>query len=298
MAANIVITGHVDHGKSTLIGRLLYDSNNIKDGKIEEVKKIAAEYKKKFEFAHLLDSLEEEVSQEKTIDTTQVIFKGKNYYTVIDTPGHKEFLKNMLTGTSYANAAVLVVSASEGIKEQTRRHLFILHFLKIRYIFICINKMDILDYQQDSFDKIRKEIVKCLISLDYHLETSSFIPISALEGDNVYHPSSKMPWYTGPTLIQALDENIELLEERIDSLSRFVVQDTYQIEEEKVIVGRVEAGILRENDKVIFSPSNLKTEIEEIRVFDKRTKEASFGDSIGITLKKDALIPVDFRSSP
>lgn len=289
MVANIVIVGHVDHGKSTLIGRLLYDSNNIKDGKIEEVKKVAAEYKKKFEFAHLLDSLEEEVKEEKTIDTTQVIFKGKNYYTIIDTPGHKEFLKNMLTGASYAHAGVLVVSAFEGVGEQTRRHLFLLHFLRINQIFICINKLDKLDYQKTSFEKMKKELTEILTSLHYHPEKIPFIPISALEGDNVYNKSRKISWYQGPTLIEALDENIKLQEENT-SLLRFVVQDTYQIKKEKIVVGRVEAGTLREKDKIIFFPSGLKTRIKEIKVFGKKIKEANLGDSIGLILQEDGRI--------
>lgn len=289
MASNIVIVGHIDHGKSTLIGRLLYDSQNIKDKKIEEIKEIAQEYKKKFEFAHLLDSLEEEVSQEKTIDTTQVIFKGKNYYTIIDTPGHKEFLKNMLTGASYAHAGVLVVSASEGVEEQTRRHLFLLHFLRIGQIFICINKLDKLDYQKTSFEKMKKELTEILTSLDYHPGKIPFIPISALEGDNVYNKSRKMSWYQGPTLIEALDEDIKLEEENT-SLLRFVVQDTYQVKKEKIVAGRVKTGTLREKDEIIFSPSGLKTEIKEIKVFGEKIKEASEGDSIGLILKEEGRI--------
>ncbi len=287
MVANIVIVGHVDHGKSTLIGRLLYDSQNIKDARIEEIQKIAQEYKKKFEFAYLLDSLEEEVKEEKTIDTTQVTFKGKNYYTIIDAPGHKEFLKNMLTGASYANTAVLVVSASQGVREQTKRHLFLLHFLRVKQIFVCINKMDILDYQQDSFEKAKKELAKLLVSLNYDPETIPFIPVSALKGDNVYCKSEKMAWYQGSTLIQALDENIKL-EEKDSSLSRFVVQDTYRIDEEKIIVGRVEAGTLREEDEVTFSPSGLKTEIKEVKVFGEKISQASLGDSVGLILKEDS----------
>lgn len=289
MVANIAVVGHVDHGKSTLIGRLLYDSQSLKDKKIEEIQKIAQQYQKKFEFAYLLDSLEEEVREEKTIDTTQVIFKGKNYYTIIDAPGHKEFIKNMLTGASYANVAVLVVSVSQGVREQTRRHLFLLHFLRVKQIFICINKMDILGYQQDSFEKTKKELAELLASLNYDPETVPFIPISALKGDNVYRKSEKMAWYQGPTLIEALDENIKL-EEKDSSLLRFVVQDTYRVDEEKIVVGRVEAGTLREEDEVLFSPSGLKTKIKEIKVFGEKITKASPGDSIGLILKEDARI--------
>ncbi|GAG39791.1 unnamed protein product, partial [marine sediment metagenome] len=234
-------------------------------------------------------SLEEEVSQEKTIDTTQVIFEGKNYYTIIDAPGHKEFLKNMLTGASYAHAGVLVVSAFEGVEEQTRRHLFLLHFLRISQIFICINKLDKLNYQKTSFEKMKKELTQILTSLDYHPGKIPFIPISALEGDNVYNKSRKISWYQGPTLIEALDENIKLEEENTSFL-RFVVQDTYQIKKEKVVVGRVEAGTLREKDEVIFSPSGLKTRIKEIKVFRKKIKEANLGDSVGLILQEHGRI--------
>ena len=289
MAVNIVIVGHVDHGKSTLIGRLLYDSQSIKDKKIEEIQKIAQQYQKKFEFAYLLDSLEEEVKEEKTIDTTQVIFKGKNYYTIIDAPGHKEFLKNMLTGASYADAAVLVVSGVEGLEEQTRRHLFLLHFLRLGQIFICINKMDILQYQQGSFEKTKKELAELLASLNYDPETIPSIPISALKGDNIYNKSEKMAWYQGPTLIEALDENIKP-EGKESSLLRFVVQDTYRVDEEKIIVGRVEAGTLREEDEVVFSPSGLKTEIKEIKIFGEKITQATPGDSIGLILKEDSRV--------
>ncbi|MFQ6052248.1 MAG: GTP-binding protein [Candidatus Hydrothermarchaeota archaeon] len=289
MTANIAVVGHVDHGKSTLIGRLLYDSQNIKDKKIEEIQKIAQQYKKKFEFAYLLDSLEEEVKEEKTIDTTQVIFKGKNYYTIIDAPGHKKFLKNMLTGASYANAGVLVVSASQGVREQTRRHLFLLHFLRIKKIFICINKMDILDYRKDFFEKTKKELTELLTSLNCNSEIIPFIPISALKGDNIYHKSEKMAWYEGLTLIQALDENIKL-EEKDSSLSRFVVQDTYRVGGERIIVGRVEAGTLRQEDEVVFSPSGLRTKIKEIKVFGEKITQVSESDSIGLILKEDSKV--------
>lgn len=289
MNSNVVIVGHVDHGKSTLIGRLLYDSQNIKDKKIEEIKEIATQYKKRFEFAHLLDSLEEEVREEKTIDTTQVIFKGKNYYTIIDAPGHKEFLKNMLTGASYAHAAVLVVSALDGVEEQTRRHLFLLHFLRIGKIFICINKMDLLNYKKEPFQKVKKELTQILVSLGYHPKKVPFIPISALEGDNIYKRTDKIPWYKGSTLIEALDKNIKL-EGKSTALLRFVVQDVYKVNKEKIVVGRVEAGTLREKDAVTFSPSNLKTRVKKIKVFGKEIKEASEGDSIGLVLKEDGRI--------
>lgn len=284
--ANIVMVGHVDHGKSTLIGRLLYDSDSIKGKKIEEIKKVAQEYKKRFEFAHLLDSLEEEVKEDKTIDTTQVFFKGKNFYTIIDAPGHKEFLKNMLTGASYAHAAVVVVSAPDGIQEQTRRHIFLLKFLGLKQLFICVNKLDRLVYDEKKYEELKAEIERLLTLLQYKVETLCFIPISALEGDNVYKTSEKMPWYKGPTLLQALDDNIVLKVEE-STLARFVVQDVYDVEGKRVVVGRVEAGVFRQGDEVVFSPSGLKTEIKNIKVLRPEVTQATQGDSVGFVLQRD-----------
>lgn len=284
--ANIVMVGHVDHGKSTLIGRLLYDSESIKGKKIEEIKKVAQEYKKRFEFAHLLDSLEEEVKEDKTIDTTQVFFKGKNFYTIIDAPGHKEFLKNMLTGASYAHAAVVVVSAPDGIQEQTRRHIFLLKFLGLRQLFICVNKLDRLAYNESKYEELKAEIEALLTLLQYKIDTLCFIPISALEGDNVYKTSDKMPWYKGPTLIQALDDNIAVKAEE-SKLPRFVVQDVYDVEKERIVVGRVEAGVFHQGDDVIFSPSGLKTKITSIKVFGPEVVQATQGDSVGFVLQSD-----------
>ena len=283
MNANIVMVGHVDHGKSTLIGRLLYDSESIQGKKIEEIKKVAQEYKKRFEFAHLLDSLEEEVKEDKTIDTTQVFFKGKNFYTIIDAPGHKEFLKNMLTGASYAHAAVVVVSAPEGIQEQTRRHLFLLKFLGLKQLFVCVNKLDTLAYNAKKFETLREGLDRLLTLLQYKVDTVFFIPISALKGDNVYKKSEKMPWYTGPTLIQALDDNIVVTEE-VSILPRFVVQDTYEVDGEHVVVGRVEAGIFHEGDELMCAPSGVKAELRQVKVFGADTVEAKHGDSVGFVL--------------
>jgi small GTP-binding protein len=201
MSVNVVIVGHVDHGKSTLIGRLLYDSQALPDDKLAEIQKLLEEYKRRFEFAYFLDSFEEELKEERTIDTTRVLFKGQNYYTIVDVPGHKEFIKNMLTGASHAQVAILVVSAPEGVQEQTGRHAFLLHMLGIDNIIVAINKMDLVDYQSNAFEKVKNETEKLLSSLGY--SAIKFIPVSAMEGDNVYKPSTRMAWYQGPTLIES-----------------------------------------------------------------------------------------------
>jgi len=283
MNVNVVIIGHVDHGKSTLIGRLLYDSESITEGRVEEIQKLAEEYKKRFEFAYFIDSFDDELKEERTIDTTGVMFKGKkNLYSITDVPGHKEFIKNMLTGASHADVAVLVVAADEGIQEQTGRHAFLIHMLGIKQLFAVVNKMDIVDYKQEVFQTIKSGVSKLLASLGY--SNIDFIPISAMEGDNIYKPSPRMEWYKGPTLIQTLDE-VKVSKE-LKPL-RFVVQDTYNVDSERVVVGRVESGTLRRGDEVIFQPSGVRGKIKNMKVFGGELEKAEQGDSIGIVLDKE-----------
>ncbi|MFQ5997066.1 MAG: GTP-binding protein [Dehalococcoidales bacterium] len=281
MNLNAVIVGHVDHGKSTLIGRLLYDSEVLPEDRMAEIQKLLEEYKKRFEFAYFLDSFEEELKEERTIDTTRVLFKGRNYYTIVDVPGHKEFIKNMLTGACHAQVAILVVSAPDGVQEQTRRHAFLVHMLGIKEIIVAINKMDLEDYQPDKFDRVREEVIQLLSSLGY--AKTQFIPISAMEGDNVYKPSPRMAWYQGPTLIQALDA-IEPAKVVVKSL-RFVVQDIYQVDSEKITVGRVESGSLKKGDELVFQPSGAKGRVTKIKVFPEEVAEAASGDSVGIVVE-------------
>ena len=278
MSVNVVIVGHVDHGKSTLIGRLLYDSETILEDRLAEMQKLIEEYKKRFEFAYFLDSFEEELKEERTIDTTRVLFKGRNYYTIVDVPGHKEFIKNMLTGASHAQVAVLVVSAPDGVQEQTRRHTFLIRMLGIKNILVAINKMDAVDYSEGVFKRVRDETTVLLSSLGY--SEAGFIPISAMEGDNVYSSSARMQWYGGPTVIQALD-GIEL-EEMGERPLRFAVQGVYRLDSERVTVGRVESGTMRVGDELVFQPSGAEGRVEKIRVFPGEVDVALSGDSIGI----------------
>ena len=277
MNINVVIVGHVDHGKSTLIGRLLYDSESIKEGRVKEIQKLAEEYKKRFEFAYFLDAFEDELREERTIDTTGVIFKSKNYYTITDVPGHKEFIKNMLTGASHADVAVLVVSCSQGIEEQTRRHAFLINMLGIKKLIVAVNKMDEVGYKKERFQEIQEKMEKLLSSFGYsHLP---FIPISAMEGDNVYRKSSRMNWYTGPTLVEALD-SIQV--ERKQKPLRFVVQGIYPASSEELILGRVESGTLRKDSELIFEPSGVKGKLRKIRVFEGEKDMAEEKDSVGV----------------
>jgi len=280
MNLSVVIVGHIDHGKSTLIGRLLYDSESIPQEKIAEVQKVIEEYRKRFEFAYFLDSYEEELKEERTIDTTRVLFKGKRYYTVVDVPGHKEFIKNMLSGACHAQVGILVVSAPNGVEEQTRRHSFLLHMLGITQMVVAINKMDLMDYQEESFQKLKYETSRLVHPLGF--SNAEFIPVSALEGDNVYKPSQRMQWYKGPTLVEALD-GIEI-EPATKKPLRFVVQDTYSINDSRITVGRVESGNLRKGDQLSFEPDGVRSEVKAIKVHHTEKEEAESGDSIGILL--------------
>lgn len=279
---NVVIVGHVDHGKSTLIGRLLYDSESITEGRLTEIQKLAEEYKKRFEFAYFLDSFEDELREERTIDTTGVMFKGKRNYSIIDVPGHKEFIRNMLTGASRAEVAVLVISAREGIEEQTRRHAFLVHLLGLRKILVVVNKMDVVNYDPVRFETIRGQALALLGAMGF--SDLKFIPASALEGDNIYRRSARMPWYEGPTLIEALD-SVEIGKE--EKPLRFVVQDTYEVDSEKVVVGRVESGVMKKGDIVLFQPSGVRAEIRRIRIFGAELERAESGDSIGIVVDEE-----------
>src|ERR1700694_303564 len=196
----IVFVGHVDHGKSTLIGRILHDTESLEDGKIEQVRKACAEEGMEFEFAFLLDALLEEQEQNVTIDTTRIPFRTKRrQYSIIDAPGHKEFLKNMITGASNADAAVLVIAASEGVREQSRRHAYLLSLLGIKQVIVVVNKMDLADFSEKRFQEIEKEYRKFLV--DLALEAREFIPASAKLGENVAQRGKEMEWYRGPTVL-------------------------------------------------------------------------------------------------
>jgi small GTP-binding protein len=280
MSVNVVVVGHVDHGKSTLIGRLLYDSETLPDDKVAEIQKLLEEYKKRFEFAYFLDSFEEELKEERTIDTTRVLFKGKNYYTIVDVPGHKEFIKNMLTGASHAQVAILVVSCVEGIQEQTRRHAFLVNMLGIKDVIVAVNKLDLVDYQEEYFSRLKEEVSELLATLGY--SGNKFVPISAMQGDNIYNTSSWTDWYEGPTLIETLDAIRP--EEVGDKPLRFITQGTYLVGSEKITVGRVESGTVRIGDELIFRPSGVKVSVNAIKSFPVELDEAQSGDSIGLVV--------------
>src|SRR5438105_3972989 len=250
----IVFVGHVDHGKSTLIGRILHDTGSLPEGKIEEIKKACAAEGMEFEFAFLLEALVEEQQQNVTIDTTEIPFRtAQRRYAIIDAPGHKEFLKNMITGASRADAAILVIAANEGVREQSRRHAYLLSMLGIKQLIVVVNKMDLADFSQKRFDEIESEYRKFLVGLS--LEARAFVPASAKSGENVASASKKMKWHRGPNVLESLDL-LEAQKGDFDLPLRFCVQDVYRFDERRIIAGRIETGKLRVGDELVFSPAN------------------------------------------
>jgi bifunctional enzyme CysN/CysC len=258
----IVFVGHVDHGKSTLIGRILHDTGSLPEGKIEEIKKACAAEGMEFEFAFLLDALLEEQKQNVTIDTTEIPFRtARRRYAIIDAPGHKEFLKNMITGASRADAAILVIGADEGVREQSRRHGYLLSMLGIRNLIVVVNKMDLVGYSEKRFREIEQDYRKFLQQLGLNAHT--FIPVSARESENVARSSMKMKWYCAANVLEALDL-LEPQKSDVDLPLRFCVQDVYRFDGRRIIAGRIETGTLRVGDELIFSPANKSSVVATI----------------------------------
>ncbi|HWR09760.1 GTP-binding protein [Sporomusa sp.] len=284
---NIVVVGHVDHGKSTVIGRLLYDTKSLPEGAIDRVKRIAKEKGKPFEYAYLLDAFEEEQKQGITIDTTQLQFRTEQRdYVIIDAPGHKEFLKNMISGAASAEAALLIIDANEGIQEQSKRHGYILSLLGIQKAYVLINKMDLIDYSEAKFNEIKREMNEFLHNL--HVFPLKYIPISAFFGENMTTHSDKMPWYKGEPILKAID-----LFEKDSGLEakplRFPIQDVYKFDHRRIIAGRIEAGTLHTGDEILIMPSNKLTKVKTIEYWADRDKTdtISAGMSVGITVEDE-----------
>ncbi len=292
----VVFVGHVDHGKSTLIGRILHDTDSLPEGKIDMVKRACAAEGMEFEFAFVLDALLEEQKQNVTIDTTQIPFRTpRRNYVIIDAPGHKEFLKNMITGASRADAAILVIAANEGVREQSRRHAYLLGLLGIRQILVVVNKMDLANYSKRRFDEIESEYKNFLVDLS--LEARVFIPASARQGENVASRSDKIPWHDGPTLLEALDL-LEVRKADVDLPLRFCVQDVYRFDERRIVAGRIETGTLRVGDELVFSPANKSSVVASIERWNTPGDGAAIaGDSIGITLSEQIFIERGYVAS-
>lgn len=290
---NIVIIGHVDHGKSTLVGRLLADTGSLPQGKLAEVKARCERNARPFEYAFLLDALQDEQAQGITIDSARCFFKSaKREYIIIDAPGHIEFLKNMISGAARAEAALLVIDAKEGVRENSRRHGYLLSMLGIRQVAVCVNKLDIVNYDKNVFDAIVSEYSQFLKKIG--LTPKGFIPISARNGDNMTTASENMLWYSGPTVLGMLD-SFTKEPPRQDKALRFPVQDIYKFtaegDDRRIVAGRIETGSLKVGDKVVFYPSDKSTRIASIEEFNTAPQTSvAAGKSTGVTLETQMYI--------
>jgi elongation factor 1-alpha len=284
---NLVTIGHVDHGKSTLVGRILYDTGAIKEEDLRKLKELATELKKEtFEFAFVMDKLKEERERGVTIDVMHQRFDTPKYYfTIIDAPGHRDFVKNMITGASQADAALLVCSAKEGVQEQTKEHVFLIKVLGVGQVITAINKMDAVNYDQAKYNTVKSDVEKLLKSVGYDTSKVLFVPTSGYVGDNVVKKSSKMTWYNGPTLVEAFD-TLHLPSQPIDKPLRLPVQDVYTITGIGTVpVGRVETGIMKTGDTVVFEPAGVKGEVKSIEMHHENIPEARPGDNVGFCVR-------------
>jgi len=287
---NIVIVGHVDHGKSTLLGRLFADTGSLPEGKLEKVRGICERQGKEFEYAFLFDAFLEEQEQGITIDTARTFFQWKDrQYIIIDAPGHKEFLKNMISGAARAEAALLLIDAQEGVKEQSKKHGYLLSLLGVRQVAVVVNKMDLVGYRQDVFEAIEKEYRAFLTQLKVSPER--FVPVSAKLGENIATRSRVMPWYTGPTVLDTLGLFRKETEREHQPL-RFPVQDVYKFDARRILAGRIAAGLVKVGDRLVFSPSNKTANVKSIEAFNVEPvpTQAKAGQSTGITLDEQIFV--------
>lgn len=288
---NLAVIGHIDHGKSTLVGRLMFETGAVPAHIIEQYRKEAeAKGKATFEFAWVMDSLKEERERGITIDIAHRRFDtDKYYFTVVDCPGHRDFVKNMITGASQADAAILVVAAPDGIMQQTKEHVFLARTLGIGQLIVAINKMDAVNYDQKRFEQVKADVTNLLKTVGFKPDTIPFIPLSAFKGDNIAKHSENIKWYTGYTLLEALN-NLKEPEKPINLPMRTPVQDVYTISGIGVVpVGRVETGIMKKGDKVIFRPSidgiGATGEVKSIEMHHEEIPQALPGDNIGFNVR-------------
>ena len=285
---NVVVIGHVDHGKSTVVGRLLADTGSLPQGKLESVRAQCARNSKPFEYAFLLDALKDEQAQGITIDSARCFFhSASREYIIIDAPGHIEFLKNMISGAARAEAGLLVIDAKEGVRENSRRHGYLMSMLGIRQVAVCINKMDLVGYDQGVFEAIRQEYGQFLAQVG--VQPKAFLPISAREGDNMIARSPRMPWYAGPSVMEMMD-SFAKEPSPVDKPLRFPVQDVYKFtaegDERRIVAGRIETGSVQVGDEVVFLPSQKRSRVTSIEAFNALPQQqAHAGQSTGVTLE-------------
>ncbi|GJL54554.1 MAG: adenylyl-sulfate kinase [Nitrospirales bacterium] len=287
---NIVIVGHVDHGKSTLLGRLYADTGTLPVGKIEKIQAICQQQGKEFEYAFLFDAFLEEQQQGITIDTARTFFSwGNRQYIIIDAPGHKEFLKNMVSGAARAEAALLLIDALEGVKDQSKRHGLLLSMLGVKQVTVVVNKMDLVGYREDVFRGIEKEYTEFLAQLN--VIPQYVIPASAKQGINITTNATETPWYTGPTVLDSLS-HFSLDAADTEQPLRLPLQDVYKFDARRILVGRITAGQLKVGDRLVFAPSNKSAVIQTIEAFnvDPAPMQARAGESVGITLDEQIFV--------
>jgi len=284
---NLVFIGHVDSGKSTTVGRILYETGAISEQTLNKLKDEAAKVgKATFEFAFVMDALKEERERGVTIDISHREFETPKYYcTIIDAPGHRDFVKNMITGASQADAAVLQVSVKDGVQPQTKEHAFLAKVLGINQFAVNMNKMDAVGYKKEEYDKVKAEVEKLLRGIGYKVENVTFVPCSGYNGDNLTKKSPNMPWYTGPTLLEVVD-TFKVPPKPLDKPLRLPVQDVFTITGHGTVpVGRVETGKMKPNDSVIVMPAGVKGEVKKIEMHHQELTEAVPGDNVGFNLK-------------
>lgn len=290
---NIVIVGHVDHGKSTIIGRLLADTDSLPVGKLEQVRETCRRNSKPFEYAFLLDALKDEQAQGITIDSARCFFKtAKRNYIIIDAPGHVEFLKNMVTGAARAEAALLVIDATEGIQENSRRHGYMLGMLGIKQVTVLVNKMDLAGYDEAVFRRIVEGYRAFLDTVG--IEARAYVPVSGAQGDNIAFPSANMPWYDGPTVLQVLD-GFQAAALPVDKPFRMPVQGVYRFgrgnDPRRIVAGTVETGRLRVGDRVVFYPSGKSSRVKSIEAFNAEPpREVTAGYAAGFQLSEQIYV--------
>jgi len=287
----IVVVGHVDHGKSTLVGRILHETGALPEGKVEYLKEVCDKRGMPFEWAFVMDALQAERDQGITIDTSQLRFhSGKRPVLIIDAPGHKEFLKNMITGAASAEAALLIVDAAEGVQEQTRRHGYLLHLLGLTQIAVAVNKMDLVGWSEARFQEVEAEIRAYLGEIG--VTPTHVIPVSARGGDNVRDRSDAAAWYQGPSIIDALD-GFQTAAPATDLDLRLPVQDVYKFDTRRIIAGRIESGRVKVGDRLVFAPSGKSAKVASIEGWagdDVTTLSAGAGQAVGVTLDEPIFV--------
>ena len=278
----LVVVGHVDHGKSSLIGRLLYETDSLPPGKFEELQAVSAKRGMDVEWSFVLDAFQAERDQAVTIDTTQIWFKtAQRDYVIIDAPGHREFLKNMISGAAAADA--------EGVREQTRSHGYLLHLLGIRQVAVVVNKMDLIDFDGTRFNAVARDITAYLGEVG--ITPTQVVPISARGGDNIAQASEHMPWYGGASLLDSLD-HFQSITRSLEQPLRMPIQDVYKFDQRRILAGRLESGVLRVGDTLLFSPSNKTALVRSIEAWNQEVTpvQAQAGQSIGITLEPQIFV--------